>query len=289
VRLLPLLAPLLLLLAAAPAPPKARPALWKLSDADTTIYLFGTIHALPANYQWRDPAIEAALESADGLTLETVVDDDPAKLVAILYGMGQAEGLPPLADRIPAERRARLAALIQALHAPPSALDRMKTWAAAVILTGAAMQEIGIGSENGVESQLSAFFRSRKEPIDGFETPAQQLGFFDSLPEAAQRRFLASTLDDPDKGRKEFDAMIAAWSRGDVAAIARAFSEDPEFTPELRDLLVRRRNAAWAVELQKRMARPGTSFVAVGAGHLAGPDSLIGLLKAKGLKVERAD
>ena len=283
------LAPLLLLLAAAPTPRTAHPALWKLSDADTTIWLFGSIHALPTNVNWRDPAIEKAVKASDSLTLETVVDQDPAGLAAILLGMARGQGLPPLADRVPADKRARLDALIAASRMPPGALDGMKSWAAAIILTGAAMQEIGIGAENGVEQQLSLLFRAKGKAIDGLETPAQQLGFFDALPEAAQRSFLVATLDSPDKGRAEFAEMIGAWSKGDVAGIARAFAEDPEFTPELRDLLVRRRNAAWAAELEKRMARPGTSFVAVGAGHLAGEDSLIGLLKAKGLKVVRAD
>jgi uncharacterized protein YbaP (TraB family) len=284
-----LLAPLLLLLAAAPAPKQAHPALWKLSDADTTIWLFGTIHALPAGYQWRDPAIEAAMEQADTLTLEIVLDEDPAKLGTILWSTGFAPGQPPLAERVPADKRARLEVLAKESGLPRETLDRMESWATAIVLTGVAMREIGIGAEDGVERQLTTFFRGKNEPVDGLETPAQQLGFFDQLPEASQRSFLVATLDSPAKARKEFDEMIAAWGKGDTAAMARAFAEDPEFTPELRELLVHRRNAAWAEALQARMAKPGTGFVAVGAGHLAGKDSLIAMLKAKGLKVERAD
>lgn len=283
------LTPLLLLLAAAPAPPAAHPALWKLSDSDTTIWLFGTIHALPAQYRWRDSRIEAALTQSDGLTLETVIDQEPAKLAGLLFQMGGAKGLPPLIDRVPPDKRARLAQLIKATGIPADALDGMKSWVAAVLVTGASLTEIGVGAADGVEAQLSASFRSKGEPIDGFETPEQQLGFFDSLPESAQREFLASALESPARGRKAFGDMLAAWSKGDVAAIARSFAEDPEFTPELRELLVHRRNTAWAGALEQRMERPGTYFVAVGAGHLAGPDSLIGMLKAKGLKVERAD
>jgi uncharacterized protein YbaP (TraB family) len=284
-----LLAPLLLLLAAAPAPRQAHPALWKLSDADTTIWLFGTIHALPAGYRWRDPSIDAALDRSDGLTLETVIDQDPGKLATILFTLGRADGLPPLTERVPANKRKRLAELIKASGVPMQTLDGMKDWAAAVILTGSAMREIGVGAQDGVEIQLTSLFRGKNEPVDGFETPEQQLGFFNALPDAAQKSFLVATLDSPAKAKKEFAGMIAAWSKGDVAAIARAFANDPEFTPELRDILVRHRNATWADALKQRLDRPGTSFVAVGAGHLAGPDSLIDMLKAKGLKVERAD
>jgi uncharacterized protein YbaP (TraB family) len=283
------LAPLFLLLAAAPTPPQAHPALWKLSDADTTIWLFGTIHALPEGYRWCNPAIEAAIEKSDALTLETVIDQDPGKLATILFTLGRAEGLPPLAERVPASKRARLAELVKASGVPSQTLDGMKNWSAAVVLTGAAMREIGVGAQDGVENQLTALFRGKSEPVDGFETPEQQLGFFNSLPAASQKSFLVATLDSPAKAKHEFARMIAAWSKGDVAALARAFAEDPEFTPELRDILVLHRNAAWADALRHRMNRPGTSFVAVGAGHLAGPDSLIEMLRASGLKVERAE
>lgn len=51
---------------AAPAP---RPALWKLADADTTIYLFGTIHILPKDLPWRTPVLEHAIAASDELVL----------------------------------------------------------------------------------------------------------------------------------------------------------------------------------------------------------------------------
>lgn len=272
----------------AKAPPPARPALWKLADADTTIYLFGTVHVLPRGYQWRDAAIDRALADSRSLTLETVLDQDSQAVSHVLMTTGMAKGAPPIADRIPAKLRPKLAALVKRSGYPMALLDRMKSWAAAVVLTGAGYDAIGLtpGAE-GVEPQLSRLFRAANKPIDGLETVEQQLGFFDSLPETSQRAFLASALDDPKQTRRAFDRMLNAWSRGDIRAIEKAFAEDPEFTPELRELLLIRRDRNWAEALQKRMAVPGTSFVAVGAGHLAGPYSVQRMLAAKGLKVER--
>jgi uncharacterized protein YbaP (TraB family) len=275
---------------AAKAPqPTARPALWKLADADTTIYLFGTLHVLPRAYLWRTPAIEAAIGQSRALTLETVLDQDPAVLARVLISLGQAPGLPPLADRVPETKRKALAALIKASGIPEARLQGMKTWAAAVLLTGAAMQQIGvtIGGDAGVEAQLTNSFRAAGKPIDGLETPAQQLGFFDALPESAQRAFLGAMLDPPAKSSREFQGMIRAWGSGDVSGIARAFDDDPEFTPETRELLIRRRDLAWADALAKRLDTPGTFFVAVGAGHLTGRDAVQPMLAAKGLTVVR--
>jgi uncharacterized protein YbaP (TraB family) len=289
-RRLRLLAPLLLL-AAAPAQPQAHPALWKLADADTTIYLFGTIHILPAGTNWMDPAIRRAVDGAQSLTIETVLDQDPSKVATILMTTGTAKGLPPLVERVPPARRAQLAALVKASGFPPQMLDGMKSWAAAIMLTGAALSQIGVdaAASPGVEPQLTALFRAAGKPVDGLETPEQQLGFFNQLPESAQRAFLVATLDSPEKARAEFREMIDAWSRGDPEAIQRAFDKDPEFTPALRDLLIRQRDRNWAEALSKRLDQPGTVFVAVGAGHLVGPDSVQAMLAKKGLKVERVD
>jgi len=286
-RLLRLIAPLLLL-AAAPAEQQAHPALWKLSDADTVIWLLGTIHVLPPGYRWRDARIDAAIAGSQSLTLETVLDQDPQAIARLLLAIGRAHGLPPLADRVPKAKRTELAALVKASGFPAPLLDGMKSWAAGVVLTSAALRQIDLGpGSEGVEPQLTAIFRGAGKPVDGLETPEQQLGFFDMLPEATQRRFLTATLDSPAKARAEFRAMLTAWSRGDVAALADAFAHDPEFTPELRAVLIDRRNAAWAEALQQRLEQPGTGLVAVGAGHLAGRGSLIALLRARGLKVRR--
>lgn len=286
------IAAILGLLASTPAPARdkvAHPGLWKLADADTTIYLFGTVHILPDKFRWRDATIDRALAASDSLTLELVLDRDPGAVAASMATLGRAAGLPPLADRVPTAKRAALAALIRDSGISPQLLDGMKSWAAGVILMGAAMKQAGLGAtpDSGVEPQLTAQFRAAGKPIDGLETAAQQLGFFDALPEPAQRAFLVATLDDPKKSRAEFDRLVAAWASGDVAAIERSFADDPEFTPALRDLLVRRRDRMWADILAKRLDRPGTSFVAVGAGHLAGPDSVQHMLALKGYKVIR--
>lgn len=287
-RRLRLLAPLFLL-AAAPAQPQAHPALWKLADADTTIYLFGTVHILPAGTNWMSPGIKAAVDASQSLTLEAVLDQDPTLVATVLLKIGHADGLPPLAERVPPNQRAQLAALVKASGLPPSYLDGMKTWAAALMLTGAALQQIGVdaAASPGVEPQLTALFRSANKPVEGLETAELQLGYFDKLPESAQRAFLAATLDAPAKAKADFQKMLGAWEKGDPAAIEKSFADDPEFTPELRDLLIRQRDRAWADVLAKRLDKPGTVFVAVGAGHLAGPDSVQKMLADKGLKVTR--
>ena len=269
-------------------PAAARPALWKLADADTTIYLFGTIHVLPGGTKWRDKRIDAAMGAAQSLTLEAVLDTDPSAVAAVITTLGKGKDLPPLADRVPADRRAVLAALIAKSGLPVPFLDGLKSWAAAVVLTGAALDQIGLktGAE-GIEPQVTALFRAAGKPVEGLETAAGQLGYFDALSEAAQRDFLVSTLDNPASARADFDRLLKAWISGDTRKLEQAFADEPDFTPELRGLLIRKRDEVWAEALAKRLVKPGTIFVAVGAGHLVGPDSVQKMLARKGLTVQR--
>jgi uncharacterized protein YbaP (TraB family) len=269
-------------------PAAGRPALWKLADADTTIYLFGTIHVLPGGTKWRDKTIDAAMGTAQSLTLEAVLDTDPSAVASVITTLGKGKDLPPLAERVPADRRAVLAALIARSGLPVPFLDGLKSWAAAVVLTGAALDQIGLktGAE-GIEPQVTALFRAAGKPVEGLETAAGQLGYFDALSEAAQRDFLVSTLDNPASGGADFDRLLKAWISGDTRKLEQAFADEPDFTPELRGLLIRKRDELWAEALAKRLVKPGTIFVAVGAGHLVGPDSVQKMLARKGLTVQR--
>jgi uncharacterized protein len=81
--------------------------------------------------------------------------------------------------------------------------------------------------------------------------------------------------------------MLAAWTKGDVAGIARTFDRDLAGSPELEQALIQRRNANWSRWIEQRMAQPGAVMIAVGAGHLAGKDSVIAMLQRQGYRVRR--
>lgn len=265
----------------------ARPAMWRVADADTTVYLFGTIHMLPEGRQWRTAAFDAALASADELVLEVAEVDDPMAAAQGMMKLGLGQGLPPLRERVPADKRAALDAMAAESGVPMAVLDRLETWAASLSLLGVTFKRLGLDPELGVERRITAGWKAGGKPVTGLETIEQQFGFFDTLPEDQQRAFLVGVLDSPDDAREEFQAMLDAWAKGDVAGVARTFDDEANMSPELRAVLLGRRNARWAEWLDQRMDRPGTVFVAVGAGHLAGPDSVQALLKAKGHKAKR--
>lgn len=275
----------------APQPAVARaahPALWEVSDHDTTVYLFGTIHLLPPNYSWETPALRKAIDTSNMLYVETIVDPkNPVELMTALARLGYSNGLPPIADRVDPARRPLLDAAIAKSGVPRATFDRMETWAAAFMLLGVQYGSLGLEGESGVEQTLRDQFGAQGKPIGQLETNSEQLGFFDQLPEAAQRALLEGAISQEKEAKADFSEMLDGWAKGDVELIARTFNRDLADSPELRDVLLRKRNANWSRWIEKRMAQPGTTMIAVGAGHLAGRDSVLALLKHDGYRVRR--
>ncbi len=270
------------------APQPAKPALWEVSDPDTTIYLFGTIHLLPTDYKWRTAKLDQAMANSQELVVETIVDEkNPTKLMSAMASLGLAKGLPPLVQRVPPAKRPALEAAIQKSKVPEQAFNGMKTWMAAFILLSNQFKDLGLSG--GVEPVLRSDFTAHNKPIGELETNVEQLGFFDRLPEAAQLDLLDGAIEGAGSMKSEFAGMLDAWTRGDVNGIAKTFDRDLSSSPDLRDALIRQRNANWTKWIEQRMTKPGAVLIAVGAGHLAGPYSVVEALRKEGYKIRRVE
>lgn len=269
-----------------PIPP--RPAMWMLSDADTTIYLFGTIHLLPKGLDWKSGKLDDALTKSDELIIETIIDEkNPMEFMTALQSLSSSPNLPPLRERVPEDKRAALDAAVKASGVPALVYDRMETWAAAFLLLGSKFRGIGLVPEDGVEIVLRKSFLDKGKPIEALESNAEQLGFFDRLPEDAQLSLLLGAIGTDKNMQAEFTAMLDAWKAGDVDKIAKTFDKDLAETPAIRDALMIQRNRNWAKWIDERMDEPGSVMIAVGAGHLAGSESVQHYLETKGYRVQR--
>ncbi|WP_242137543.1 TraB/GumN family protein [Sphingomonas sp. TREG-RG-20F-R18-01] len=274
---------LLLAGCARPAPPvDARPALWRVSDAATTIWLIGTIHALPPQVRWETPTVRAAIAAADTLVLE--VPPAAGDAHAQFEAMARAPGLPPLSARVAPADRALLARGIAAAGQSAGDLQGYRTWGAALVLGSAGGHVNDASGDLGVEPVLAERFRGKA--IGALETRAGQLRLFDRLPEASQRTLLRDAAQDAVDPARGYRMLLSAWMAGDARALA-ATLESVRRDPVLTNSLIVARNRRWAGAIVRRMARPGRVLVAVGAGHLVGAGSVVDLLRARGVKVDR--
>jgi uncharacterized protein YbaP (TraB family) len=264
---------------AAAQPGDADPALWVVKDADTTIYLFGTVHLLKPGLSWFDEGVKKAFDSSDELVLE-MVQPAPAAMQSLVMAKGFTTTGPTLPERLPAADRPMYLKTLADLGIPSAVFDRAQPWLVATNLSLLPLLKLGYDPASGPESVLTAAATTEKKTIAGLETPEQQIGFLANLSEPTQVAFLESTLKDLPKTAETMDDMVGAWSRGDPAKLGELMNDGVKDTPELAKTLLYDRNARWAQWIKARLAKPGTVFIAVGAGHLAGQQSVIEQLKA---------
>lgn len=274
------------------APALAVPAMWQVGEGAAQVTIYGTVHALPpktdGGQDWLTPAAAKAFAEADELVVEVVMPQDPQAMAATVMRLAMLPAPSPILDRVPADVRPQLANLIQRSGYPPAAFDRMKSWFAAITLVQMEMARAGLDPSAGVDVSLVARARAAGRRLVPLETPEGQLGLFDALPEADQRLLLASAVADAGEAGKQMQALVQAWSDGDVERILKEF-DDASLSPAMYEALFKRRNAAWADWVQASLKQPGRHFMAVGAAHMAGPDSLIAMLGARGIKARRVE
>ncbi|WP_176591031.1 TraB/GumN family protein [Sphingobium sp. EM0848] len=265
----------------------AAPALWTVKDADTTIYLFGTVHVLKPGIDWFKGGIKSAFDRSDELVLEIVEPEDPSALASTMAGTALARDGVKLSDRLNAEERARYQSAMAANGLPWQAFEMFNPWMAGMALSVQPLEKLGYKADLGAEKVLSAAAKASGKKIGALETVEQQLGYFAGLPMAQQVKFLTTTIEGlPDMDR-EFASLVKHWQGGEPDKLAAEMNESLEATPELARVLLIQRNANWAKWIKQRLDQPGTVFIAVGAGHLAGKDSVQDQLKALGVSSVR--
>lgn len=260
------------------------PALWKVSDADTTVYIFGTVHALPAKVEWMDDIIANALIASDELVTEVDLGEMD-RLGPAIAGMATLPEGENLRDMLGAEDRAAYEGAMKQLGLPEGAFDRLEPWYAALMLSTLPLIREGYAPDTGVETVLASHFAAGRRR-EALETVEYQLGLFDSLPMETQLSYLRQVSDGVPEMKEKLDEMIARWLAGDAVSLARLIN-DEDSDPLLLDRLLTQRNRTWAHWIGERLDRPGTVFVAVGAGHLAGDESVQVELARQGIAVVR--
>ncbi|MFZ5748438.1 MAG: TraB/GumN family protein [Pseudomonadota bacterium] len=277
---------------AAPAAPvvvqDADPALWVVQDDDTTIYLFGTVHLLKPGLSWFDEAVRQAFDKSDQVVLEMVQPDDAAMQGLVMSKGFNATG-PSLTDKLPEDKRPEYAAAMQSIGIPATAFDRFDPWLAAVTLGVLPLQKLGYDPTQGPEAVLTKAAADAGKPLVGLETAEQQLGYFDDLPQDQQVSYLVTVVENMGDAGKTLDKMVDAWSKGQPDTLGTIMSEEMRETPGLAKVLLTDRNIRWADWIAHRLDQPGVVFIAVGAGHLAGSDSVQAQLAKLKIKVRRIE
>ncbi len=264
----------------------ADPALWLVEDGDTKIYLFGTVHLLKPGLQWFDGAVKSAWDASDTAVFEVLPGDDQAAMVATFQRLGTDTSGTKLRDRLEGADRTQYEAAMTGLGIPTPAFDSLEPWLATMNLSLITLAKSGYAADSGVEQVLMGRAAADGKQTVGLETIEQQLGFLDGLPMTSQVDWLNQTVDMLPETEAGLDEMVADWAAGEPEKLAVLLNEGMT-DPVLREAMLTRRNVDWAKWIDARMRTPGTVFLAVGSGHLAGADSVQRQLQNYGIAAQR--
>lgn len=278
------LAASLLTLALSSASALAAPAMWKVSDADSSIYLFGSIHAFTREVDWRTPEFDQALAAADLVYFEMVFDEEAYATIGRMTLIdGRMRSGQTLWDLLGPEKSAIVRNAIVASGFDPAAFDHLRPWMAELMLSGGVMQ----GARVGVELQVDAEVPAEKKR--GLETAEEQMGFFSGVSEAEQIANLVAAAEELAKmdSRQLIEELTDAWAAGEIEKLDLLNREELGGGDARFDQLITQRNRRWVNELETLLAANDNAMVIVGAGHLVGEGGVPELLEQAGYVVER--
>lgn len=273
--------------AAVPQATGTGPALWVIRDADSTLYLFGTVHVLRPTTAWGSARVDAAFASADQVWFEISNPDDQMAIIPLIQQHGLSQDRP-LSSLLTADEMTELNALAASAGMPAGQIDVFRPWLAGLTLSVTPLIKAGYDPQSGVELILKARADAAGKPVHGFETIDKQVGIMAGMSEADQLASLRALLESWEDATVELDGMVEAWAAGDVARLEEITVEEmrTEAPADYEALLVRR-NTDWAGQIQTLLEGSGTVFIAVGAAHLAGDDSVQEILADRGVAVTR--
>ncbi|RZA34493.1 MAG: TraB/GumN family protein [Lysobacteraceae bacterium] len=271
----------------------ARGALFKVSDKDKALYLYGTMHVGRADFYPLEPRVLTALAAAPTLVLEIDMGGNPAAVAAAVQQHGMfPPGSPGYAGLAP-ERRQRIEEALRKHGLEPAAVAQLKPWMLVTMLAVFDTVKLGYDPALGVDNHLATLARKGNTRIAELETMQYQAALLNRLPIEEQWRLLEETLENMASGRqmRETREMLEAYERADQRALdslMQRVETDTSLTGKfMRDILLDERNGPMADKVAALLARENNAVVAVGLLHLLGQRGLPELLRKRGIKVER--
>jgi uncharacterized protein YbaP (TraB family) len=260
------------------------PAMWRIVNGKSTVYLLGSVHLLPVGFSWRTPEIDQAIAAADVFAFEANIDFGTTELHYFIDNHGYLPRGQTLHAMLSPVALKQYAALIVDAHIDPNKVDYLRPGLAGIMLEKAYMATHALGTFGpGVDVALINYAKSHGKELRYLESLQSQFEMMDKLGGGGEVKELEKLLANLGKDDADVRTLFGAWTQGDLSKLASLEDKDPG----QRVLVLDNRNKAWLPQIEAMLKEPKTILVTVGAAHLAGPQSVISLLCAKGWKVER--
>lgn len=266
------------------------PALWRIENGSSTVYVFGSFHILRRGVSWITPALVDVLGKVDSFVFEVPVTEKAA--MADAQDFIDTHGYLPegqtLSGLLSAEALTHFKAVVAGLSLKPQEVEKLRPWLAQLTLSSSFYEGQKFSVLNGADVKILGYAVGHKKPVRYLETPRQQLEFFaDAAAGSAEVNSFETLLQGLYDKPQGIDDSTNAWVSGDVDHLSMGLQHALEKNPKAKKILLDDRNAAWASAIEGMLTEGKTVFVTVGVGHLGGPGSVFELLCSKGYAIAR--
>ena len=252
------------------------PPAWSVLRGEATVFLFG-VRPGARDSGWVTESIRAAVLTCDEFWRETPPEDEITSN-PLLAELGLSHDIP-LSERLDEATLKRLEVVGEALSIDRHVLEPFRPWVAAQIVQQGALERAGVPPDQNMDVVLKQLAEEHGATIRYEFDVDGILRMFAELPESMEMDYLQLILDAAEGGPDLITEGFSAWLRGDRSLDELGDTNWRQRYPSLYGPLIRERNQAWVPRIDDMLRRPGTRFVAVGCGHLAGEDSVVALLE----------
>ncbi|MCF6221127.1 MAG: TraB/GumN family protein [Robiginitomaculum sp.] len=265
------------------------PAIWKVSDNDSTLYLFGTVHLMQPDINWQRRDMQAAFDDVGIVFFETPDDDKSALKTSMLQRQyGIYPGGERLQDHLDGININRLTAAAYNADVPLERLDNFRPWLAADILTVAGADKAGLRYENSADAVMRTKAVKAKKSIRALDTVEAYFDAVAKQPDWVQLRAFEQTIKNFNTLVHDTKSVNADWLIGNTERLeTNVLAPARESSPELYAALFTARNKKWVRSLDEFMKGDTNAMVVAGIGHMLGEGGLPTRFEDLGFKVER--
>jgi len=263
--------------------------LWRFEAHDSVVYLAGSVHVMKASLFPLPAQFDAAFARANRIAVEVNTDNlDPEVMRQKFVDYALLPAGQSLGTVLKPTTLAAVSAHLQAQSTTLATVATLKPVMLSTQLAVARLSALGYLPQFGLEQHFMSAAGAR--PILELETIDQQLAVLTSPPLPVQDEMLAETVEQMGTIEPIISSMIVAWLAGDEREFRRLFDLESGDAPEVQAFmrrLLEDRNVGMVEKIVGYLQTPGTTFVLVGAAHLTGPEGIVALLEARGLKGRR--
>jgi len=253
--------------------------LWKITgpDMESESYLFGTMHLIEKEYFLFPKKLQKLVSKTDQLVME--IAGLPNQMDAMKYVMLDEGSFFDFFNEAQTDTILRWAKAEFKMEEPAfsAAFSKMKPF----VIVQMATQVQFMGKTESYEMTFDEIAKEHEIPMKGLETIEQQMSFFDELTDEQQVEMVMAGIRDAEESIETMREMQQTYVSQNVDALYQMINEDDGVISEEQAKFLDNRNANWIPQI-KELIKSTNSFIAVGAGHLGGPNGVIRLLEKGG-------